>query len=141
MKLGLGRIVAFGLALSCAFASVTVQAQNKDAPKAPAAGTPEAQVAARFAERAGMKPDQVFKGPAGLYEVLVRGDCGNIGANRRANRRNHLAIQIIQHRHRPEQCHYGPRVAGDFLRATVHFNALVWLFGSFQSIFFVGSSP
>lgn len=74
MKLGLGRIVAFGLALSCAFASVAVQAQSKDAPKAPVAGSPEAQVAARFAERAGMKPDQVFKGPAGLYEVLVRGE-------------------------------------------------------------------
>jgi thiol:disulfide interchange protein DsbC len=46
-----------------------------DAPKSgPAAGTTEAQVAARFAERSGMKPDQVFRGPAGLYEVLVRGE-------------------------------------------------------------------
>jgi thiol:disulfide interchange protein DsbC len=46
-----------------------------DASKAAAAaGSTEAQVAARFAERSGMKPDQVFRGPAGLYEVLVRGE-------------------------------------------------------------------
>ena len=40
------------------------------ASKGTAAGGVEAQVAARFAERAGGKPDQVFKGPAGLFEVL-----------------------------------------------------------------------
>ena len=39
-----------------------------------AAGSPEAQIAARFAERSGMKADQVFRGPGGLYEVLVRGE-------------------------------------------------------------------
>jgi len=53
-------------------------AQSKPAPAtkapAPAAGSTEAQVAARFAERSGMKPDQVFRGPGGLYEVLVRGE-------------------------------------------------------------------
>jgi thiol:disulfide interchange protein DsbC len=50
----------------------TVFAQAKgDAAKA---GTPEAQIAARFAERSGMKPDQVFRSQAGLYEVLVRGE-------------------------------------------------------------------
>ena len=45
------------------------------APAAPAAGSAEAQVAARFAERSGgTKPDQVFKGLGGLYEVLVGGE-------------------------------------------------------------------
>lgn len=41
----------------------------------PAPGSTEAQVAARFAERSGgTKPDQVFKGLGGLYEVLVGGE-------------------------------------------------------------------
>jgi thiol:disulfide interchange protein DsbC len=44
------------------------------ATKAPPAGSAEAQVAARFAEKSGgMKPDQVFKSRGGLYEVLVGG--------------------------------------------------------------------
>ena len=55
-------------------ATAWAQSKSANAPKAPAADTAEAQVAARFAERAGMKPDQVFRGPAGLYEVLVRGE-------------------------------------------------------------------
>jgi len=50
------------------------QSKSADAPKGAAAGSTEAQVAARFAERSGMKPDQVFRGPGGLYEVLVRGE-------------------------------------------------------------------
>ena len=41
---------------------------------APVAGSTEAQIAARFAERSGMKADQVFRGQGGLYEVLVRGE-------------------------------------------------------------------
>jgi len=41
----------------------------------------EAQVAQRFAERAGNKPDQVFKAPAGLYEVLVRGEIFYVDAD------------------------------------------------------------
>lgn len=50
------------------------QTKSADAPKGAAAGSTEAQVAARFAERSGMKPDQVFRGQGGLYEVLVRGE-------------------------------------------------------------------
>ena len=74
MKFGFRRTVTLLGALLCAMTGAAVLAQGKDAPKAPAAGTPEAQVAARFAERSGMKPDQVFRGPGGLYEVLVRGE-------------------------------------------------------------------
>jgi thiol:disulfide interchange protein DsbC len=45
------------------------------APKAPAAGSPEAQVAERFAEKSGgTKPDQVFRSLGGLYEILVGSD-------------------------------------------------------------------
>jgi thiol:disulfide interchange protein DsbC len=48
--------------------------------KAPTGGI-EAQVAAKFAERAGNKPDQVFKAQAGLYEVLVRGEIFYVDAD------------------------------------------------------------
>jgi thiol:disulfide interchange protein DsbC len=49
---------------------------------APAAGSTEAQVAARFAERSGgSKPDQVFKGQAGLFEVLIGGELYYVDAN------------------------------------------------------------
>ena len=65
MKFGFRRTVTLLGALLCAMTGAAVLAQGKDAPKAPAAGTPEAQVAARFAERSGMKPDQVFRGPGG----------------------------------------------------------------------------
>lgn len=42
---------------------------------APAAGSAEAQVAARFAEKSGgTKPDQVFPSLGGLYEVLIGGE-------------------------------------------------------------------
>jgi thiol:disulfide interchange protein DsbC len=72
MNCWLRRILASTLALACVAFVPTVFAQAKgDAAKA---GTPEAEIAARFAERSGMKPDQVFKGPGGLYEVLVRGE-------------------------------------------------------------------
>ena len=56
--------------LALIFSAALAQAP-KEGPKA---GSTEAQIAARFAERSGMKPDQVFRGPAGLYEVLVRGE-------------------------------------------------------------------
>lgn len=61
-------VLAFALLASAAFAQAP-------ASKAPAPGTPEAQVAARFTEKSGgMKPDQVFRGLGGLYEVLVGSD-------------------------------------------------------------------
>ena len=61
-------VLAFALLAPAAFA----QTQSS---KAPAAGSPEAQVAARFAEKSGgMKPDQVFRSLGGLYEVLVGGE-------------------------------------------------------------------
>jgi len=60
------------MALTCT--AVLAQAP-KSKPNEPAAGSAEAQVAARFAERSGgTKPDQVFKGPAGLFEILVGGE-------------------------------------------------------------------
>lgn len=76
MNRWLRRLAAPILAVACLFAGPMAFAQTKgDAGKgAPASGSPEAQIAARFAERSGMKPDQVFKGPAGLFEVLVRGE-------------------------------------------------------------------
>jgi thiol:disulfide interchange protein DsbC len=61
-------------ALAFALLAPATFAQTQ-ASKAPAAGTPEAQVAARFAEKSGgMKPDQVFRSLGGLYEVLVGGE-------------------------------------------------------------------
>jgi thiol:disulfide interchange protein DsbC len=61
-------VLLVALACSAAFA------QDAAKKNAPAPGSVEAQVAARFAERSGGKPDQVFKGPGGLYEVLVGGE-------------------------------------------------------------------
>lgn len=83
MNRRLHALVSAAFALGCIAAVPHAAAQTKaDAPAraeaaakgAPAAGSPEAQVAARFAERSGMKPDQVFRSQGGLYEVLVRGD-------------------------------------------------------------------
>jgi hypothetical protein len=48
---------------------------------AKAMGATEAQVAARFAERAGMKPDQVFRSKGGLFEVLTSGEIFYVDAN------------------------------------------------------------
>lgn len=62
------------LAMACSMALAQAPKGGDASKGAAAAGSTEAQVAARFAERAGMKPDQVFRGPAGLYEVLVRGE-------------------------------------------------------------------
>lgn len=58
------------LVCSVAFAQAP---KGADAAKS-AAGSAESQIAARFAERTSMKPDQVFRGPGGIYEVLVRGE-------------------------------------------------------------------
>lgn len=68
-------------ALSCsvALAQTPKASVSKGAPPAP--GSVEAQVAARFAERSGNKPDQVFKGPAGLYEVFIRSEVYYVDAN------------------------------------------------------------
>jgi thiol:disulfide interchange protein DsbC len=72
----LRRLAVPAVALMCVLVAPAVLAQGKaDAAKAaPAPGSPEAQVAARFAERSGMKPEQVFRSQAGLFEVLVRGE-------------------------------------------------------------------
>ena len=60
--------------LACSLALAQVPAKPIANKNAPAAGSPEAQVAARFTEKSGgQKPDQVFKGRGGLYEVLVGG--------------------------------------------------------------------
>ena len=65
-------VLALSLACSIALAqtaSKPVESKNGAAP-----GSPEAQVAARFMEKSGgQKPDQVFKGRGGLYEVLIGG--------------------------------------------------------------------
>lgn len=74
MKCWFRHIAVTTFALACVAVGQPAGAQANDAAKGPPAGSPEAQVAARFAERAGMKADQVFRGQAGLYEVLVRGE-------------------------------------------------------------------
>jgi thiol:disulfide interchange protein DsbC len=69
------RIVAPTLAVAVlGMSGAHAQTKGDAAKGAPAAGSTEAQVAARFAERSGMKADQVFRGQGGLYEVLVRGE-------------------------------------------------------------------
>jgi thiol:disulfide interchange protein DsbC len=61
--------------LVAALACTAVLAQAPSKGKAPASGSVEEQVAARFAEKSGgTKPDQVFKSLGGLYEVLVGGE-------------------------------------------------------------------
>ena len=70
-------VLAMTLVCTAALAQAPAPAPAKaTASKAdPAAASAEAQVAARFAERSGgSKPDQVFKGPSGLYEVLIGGE-------------------------------------------------------------------
>ena len=69
-------VVAMLLCCSVAFAQSTPKPADskKASASAPIAGSAEAQVAARFAEKSGgQKPDQVFKGRGGLYEVLIGG--------------------------------------------------------------------
>ena len=71
MKSWLRHASVLAMSLMC----TAVLAQAGASKNAPAAGSTEAQVAARFAEKAGgPKPDQVFKGPGGLYEVLIGGE-------------------------------------------------------------------
>ncbi|HQR22613.1 MAG TPA: DsbC family protein [Burkholderiaceae bacterium] len=75
MNCWLRRLVAPTLVLACLGMGTALAQSKGDAGKGPpAGGSPEAQVAARFAERSGMKPDQVFRGQGGLFEVLVRGE-------------------------------------------------------------------
>lgn len=60
--------------LTCSLALAQTSSRPVEKKNAPVAGSPEAQVAARFAEKSGgQKPDQVFKGRGGLYEVLIGG--------------------------------------------------------------------
>lgn len=67
-------VAAMLLCCSVAFAQSTPKAADSKKVPAPATGSAEAQVAARFAEKSGgQKPDQVFKGRGGLYEVLIGG--------------------------------------------------------------------
>ena len=67
------------LAMTMMFGTVFAQTAPKNAP---APGSAEAQVAAKFAERSGgAKPDQVFKGQAGLFEVLVGSELYYVDAN------------------------------------------------------------
>ena len=66
----IGRAAIIAMSMACTVAL----AQNASKPGAPAAGSVEAQVAAKFTEKSGgAKADQVFKGPGGLYELLVGG--------------------------------------------------------------------
>jgi len=72
MMIWLRRVGVATLALTCSLA--LAQTKGADSTKG-APGSVEAQVAARFAEKSGgMKPDQVFRGLGGLYEVLIRGE-------------------------------------------------------------------
>ncbi|MEP6607740.1 MAG: DsbC family protein [Burkholderiaceae bacterium] len=65
-------VIAVSLCCSVAWAQGVSKASVSK--NAPVPGSPEAQVAARFAEKSGgQKADQVFKGRGGLYEVLIGG--------------------------------------------------------------------
>ena len=62
------------LSLACSIALAQTAPKPVESKNGPASGSPEAQVAARFMEKSGgQKPDQVFKGRGGLYEVLIGG--------------------------------------------------------------------
>jgi thiol:disulfide interchange protein DsbC len=74
MNRWLQRAAVPALALMCSVAMAQAPKPADASKGAPAAGSQEAQVAARFNERSGMKADQVFRGPGGLFEVLVRGE-------------------------------------------------------------------
>lgn len=68
------RAGVIAMSLCCSIALAQTASKPVESKNAPAAGSVEAQVAARFAEKSGgQKPDQVFKGRGGLYEVLVGG--------------------------------------------------------------------
>ena len=70
------------IAIACSIASAQTPAKPGQNKNAPVPGSPEAQVAARFTEKSGgQKPDQVFKGRGGLYEVLVGGQVYYVDAD------------------------------------------------------------
>jgi thiol:disulfide interchange protein DsbC len=72
MKSWLRHLGVLALTVACSAVLAQAPAAKKNAP---VAGSVESQVAARFAERSGgTKPDQVFKGQGGLFEVLVGGE-------------------------------------------------------------------
>ena len=74
MKLSIGRTAVIALSLCGSMAFAQNPSKPVEGKNAPAGGSAEAQVAARFAEKSGgQKPDQVFKSRGGLYEVLVGG--------------------------------------------------------------------
>lgn len=79
MKSWLRHAVAIATTVLCSAVLAQAPASKK---AGPAPGSVEAQVATRFAERSGgSRPDQVFKGPGGLYEVLVGGEIYYVDAN------------------------------------------------------------
>ena len=79
MKSWLRRLGALAMMLACSVVLAQAPAAKKNAP---APGSVEAQVAARFTERSGgTQPDQVFKGQAGLFEVLVGGELYYVDQN------------------------------------------------------------
>lgn len=74
MKPWIRQAGALTIALASAIAFAQTPTKAGDSKNAPVSGSPEAQVAARFTDKSGgQKPDQVFKGRGGLYEVLVSG--------------------------------------------------------------------
>ena len=78
MKSWLRHATVLAMTLMC----TAVLAQSGGSKSATAPGSAEAQVAARFAEKSGgTKPDQVFKGPSGLFEVLVGGELYYVDAS------------------------------------------------------------
>lgn len=70
----IGRVSA-AIAMSlCSIALAQAPSKSGESKNAPAPGSVEAQVAARFAEKSGgAKVDQVFKSQGGLYELLIGG--------------------------------------------------------------------
>ena len=73
---------AMVVSLACAVASAQAPSKVGEKKTAPAAGSTEALVAARFTEKSGgQKPDQVFKGRGGLYEVLIGGQIYYVDAD------------------------------------------------------------
>lgn len=70
----IGRAAAIAAMSLCSVALAQTPSRPAESKSAPAPGSTEAQVAARFSEKSnGMKVDQVFRGPGGLYELLVGG--------------------------------------------------------------------
>ena len=69
----IGRAAVIAVSLACTVA-LAQTAGKPDSKKAASPGSVEAQVAARFTEKSGgAQVDQVFKGPGGMYELLIGG--------------------------------------------------------------------